>query len=131
MFFTEYVRHALSKVLHCTTLEARASTKVKKCEGEAPCFTQTEKGKSDTKAWGVREDMRRKKRTEPTQLYPKWTPACQRQTQNAQERNQAELPIRLGLEWAVSDIAPLASASEGTLARSERVVACGKRCRCC
>ena len=71
---------------------------MKKCKREAPGFTQTEKGKSDTKAWGVLGDKRQEKRTEPTQLYPHWTLACWRQIQNTQRRNQAELPMRLGLE---------------------------------
>ena len=52
------------------------------------------------------EDTRRGRRTEPARLYPQRAPDSRKLTQIKHEGNQAELPMRLGVdqgELAVSD----------------------------
>ena len=107
----------------------------KNCKMESPSFTRSEKG-PETKARGEQEDARRGRRTEPARLYPQRAPDSMKLTQTTHERNQAELPMRLGglghSRW--QDTGPsLQENSEGTRASSEssEPVPCGKRCRRC
>ena len=95
------------------------------------------------KAQEEQEDTRRERRTEPARLYPQRAPACRRETQITHERNQAGLPMRLGVDSRESGRsrtkslarhrARLARTPEGTRASSEssEPVLCGKRCRRC
>ena len=69
----------------------------KTCKKEAPSFTRSEKG-PETEAWGEQEDARRERRTEPARLYPQRAPDSRKLTQTMHERNQAELPMRLGVD---------------------------------
>ena len=89
------------------------------------------------------EDTRRERRTEPARLYPQRAPDSKKLTQTKHERNQAELPMRLGVDSResgrsrtkplVRHKAKLARTGEGTRASSEssEPVPCGKRCRRC
>ena len=63
---------------------------------------------------------------EKTQLYPRWTPACWRQTQMRLGLDSEEDGRSRTYSLAVHR-APLASTPERTRERSERVT-CGKRC---
>ena len=49
------------------------------------------------KAWGEQEDALREKRTEPARLYPQRAPDSRKLTQTTHEMNQAELPMRPGV----------------------------------
>ena len=67
------------------------------CKKEAPSFIHPEKG-PETKAREEQEDARRGRRTEPVRLYPQRAPDSKKLTQTTHERNQAELPMRLGVD---------------------------------
>ena len=111
--------------------EMRKNCKKKK----APSFRRPDK-RPETKAREEQEDARRGRRTEPARLYTQ-------QTQAKHDRNQAVLPMRLGVDSRESGQsrtqslarhrAKLASTPEGTRASSESCepVPCGKRCRRC
>ena len=89
------------------------------------------------------EDTLRGTWTEPAKLYPRRATDSRKLTQTTHERNQAELPMRLGVDSRESGRsrtkslarhkAKLARAPEGTRTSSEssEPVACGKRCRRC
>ena len=89
------------------------------------------------------QDTRQRRRNEPARHYPQRTPDSKRLTQAKHERNQAVLPMRLGLDSKESERsltkslarsrAVLASTSEGTRAskESQEPVPCGKRCQRC
>ena len=81
------------------------------------------------KARAEQENTRQGRRTEPARLYPQRTPDSKRLTQAKHERNQAVLPMRLGLDSTESarsrtkslarSRAMLASSSEETRASKE------------
>ena len=89
------------------------------------------------------EDTRRGRRTEPARLYPQRAPDSKKLTQTKHKRNQAELPMRLGVGSRESGRsrtkslarhkAKLARNPEGTRTSSESSdpVPCGKRCPRC
>ena len=93
------------------------------------------------KAQEEQDDTRRGRRTEPARPYPQRAPDSKKLTQTKHERNQAELPMRLGVDSRESGRsrtkslarhkAKLARTLEGTRASSEssEPVPCGKRCR--
>ena len=80
----------------------------KTCKGEAFGCTQTEKGEPDTKAWGVREDLRWKKLTEPAQLLSPVSPALQETEPKHTGEEPGGAPDAtwhgVQVEWAVLDI---------------------------
>ena len=64
---------------------------------EAPSFARPEEGPG-SEARGEQEDERRERRTEPARLCPQRAPDSRKLTQTTHERNQAELPIQLGVD---------------------------------
>ena len=81
----------------------RVQAEVKKtCKGEAFGCTQTEKGEPDTKAWGVREDLRWKKLTEPAQLLSPVSPALQETEPKHTGEEAGGASSRCDLAWSAS-----------------------------
>ena len=93
------------------------------------------------KAREEQEDTPRGRRTEPARLYPQRAPDSRRLTQAKHERNQAELPMRLGVdsrEWTVTHKVTgktqgqaCKNSGENASSESSERVPCGKRCRRC
>ena len=108
--------------------------------GSIPASHVLKRGRRQ-KAQEEQEDKRRGRRTEPARLYPQQAPDSKKLTQTKYERNQAKLPMRLGVgsrdsgrsrtKSLARHKAKLARTPEGTRASSEisEPVPCGKRCR--
>ena len=92
----------------------------KTCEKEAPSFARSEEG-PESEAWGEQEDARRERRTEPARLYPQRAPDSRKLTQTMHEKNQEELPMRLGVDskesWRSRTWSP--ARHRATLARTD------------
>ena len=67
-------------------------------KGKLPSFTRAEK-RPETKKRGKSKRTRVEGgRTEPARLYPQRAPDSKKLTQTTHQRNQAELPMRLGVD---------------------------------
>ena len=70
----------------------------KKTAKRKPLASHALKGGQRPKAQEEQEDTRRGRRTEPARLCPQRAPDSRKLTQTKHERNQAELPMQLGVD---------------------------------
>ena len=82
---------------HLVQVSRQVQTEMrKKGKKEASSFRRPDKGQRQ-EAQEEQEDTRQGRRTEPARLYLQRAPDNEKLTQTKHERNQAELPMRLGV----------------------------------